>query len=188
MNVKELVQLSFNEARAKNIFADTDQLLHRQRSRAWVDALSTRLHYMYGDDELVRVFWRGNDSNRADFKLNELLHDICVCKVETVASARHRKPLFYVCDVLWQVESELARDSRQALIDFNKLVLGSAKNKLFVGPLVRDTDPFIQVFRPAAKVCSGNVYLALVPHPDDWANSDEVRVWEFKNDGWEPCQ
>jgi len=81
MNVKELVQQSFHEARAKQIIADTDEMLHWERSRAWVEALARRLHRMYSDDELVRVFWQGNDSNRAEFNLNELLHDICICRV-----------------------------------------------------------------------------------------------------------
>lgn len=66
------------------------------------------------------------------------------------------------------VESEFARNSRQALIDFNKLVLGSAHNKLFIGPQVSEVEPFVNVLKPAARACTGNVYIALIPHPAKW--------------------
>lgn len=40
-------------------------------------------------------------------------------------SATGRKPLRYVSAPLWHVESELKNNSFQALVDFNKLVLGA---------------------------------------------------------------
>ncbi len=79
------------------------------------------------------------------------------------------------------MESEFARDSRQALIDFNKLVLGSAHNKLFVGPQVSKVEQFIDVLKPAARACTRNVYVALIPHPAKWKNaSDYVQLWSLK--------
>jgi len=81
----------------------------------------------------VRVFCKWDDCNRGEFGLNELLYDVCVCRTETCLSARQGKTLRYVTKALWQVESEFARDSYEAVKDFNKLVIGSAENKLFVG-------------------------------------------------------
>lgn len=70
-----------------------------------------------------------------------------MCRIARVESAAQGKTLWYVAEALWQVESELARDSRQALIDFNKLVLGAARHKLFVGPQVADSEAFVGVRR-----------------------------------------
>lgn len=97
--------------------------------------------------------------------------------------------LYYVKDVLWQVESEFARDSRQLLFDFNKLVLGSAQSKLFVMSRFHDITSQIDIFRPAAAACSGRIYLALVPHPDSWdGRSSGVQVLEFESsiNSWQP--
>jgi hypothetical protein len=86
---------------------------------------------------------------------------------------------------MWQVESEFAKDSRQALIDFNKLVLGSADNKLFVGSQVSETASFLNVLSPAAKACQSNVFGALIPHPSRWmAEECRVQVWKFHTDQW----
>jgi hypothetical protein len=72
---------------------------------------------------------------RAQFGMQELLFDVVVFeKGEVVATGGEL--LCFVRKGLWIVESELARNSRQALYDFNKLVLGNATNKLFVGPQV----------------------------------------------------
>lgn len=192
MNVRELVQRSFEDAKAnakaRQEDADTEQARHRKRSQAWVEALATRLGSSFGADSSLRVFWRGNRLNQPEFRLDELLHDICVCRVGAVKSPGHKKDLLYIQEVLWQVESEFSQDSRLALIDFNKLVLGSAKEKLFVGSLdVRDITAFISVFHDAAKACSGQVFLALVPHPASWdEDPQDVQVWRFEEDHWQP--
>lgn len=112
--------------------------------------------------------------------MRELLHDVTVCRLAPVQSAAQGKTLWYVTDALWQVESELARDSRQALIDFNKLVLGAARHKLFVGPQVTDPEAFIDVLRPAAARCVGHVFAALIPHPDAWDHpGPTVQTWHL---------
>ena len=129
----------------------------------------------------MRVFSKYDDSNRKDFKLNELLYDIVICEIGEVLSTTHRKTLYFIKEALWQVESEFAQDSRQTLVDFNKLVLGSAQNKLFIGPKVRDTERFITLLKPAARACSGNVYIALIPHPAKWKIKDgSVQLWSLK--------
>ena len=182
MNVEELVQRSFEAAKATRTGNDTKKYTNRQRSEAFVDELSSRFSQFY-QGPCVRVFSRRNPSNYQHFGLNELLHDICICTVATVPSPRHKRELYYIQDVLWQVESEFARDGRQEMGDFNKLVLGSAHHKLCIMSPLRDPDPALQrdVFIPAAAACSGRVYLALVPHPNDWDElASEVEVWEFE--------
>lgn len=180
MNVRELVSASFQDARAKNIEESSPRTLHNRRSMEWVESLATRFRDAYVSDKSIRVFSRHSDENRKDFGVNELLYDVTVASVGSVESAFHKKKLFFVKESLWQIESEFARDCRQALIDFNKLVLGSAKNKLFIGPHVKDHDAFIKVLIPAAAACSGEVYAAFIPHPDEWdAKSSAPEVFQF---------
>ena len=124
-----------------------------------------------------------NYSNRKDFGLNELLYDILVCKVGDVESSIHKKRLCFIKEVLWQVESEFAHNTRSALIDFNKLVLGSGRNKLFIASQVKKgtENSFLSVLKPAAGYCMGDVYVAMIPHPSHWVDAeDDVHLWVFK--------
>jgi hypothetical protein len=107
--------------------------LHQARSSEWVRCLAGELKQLYADSPDVRVFHKGDGGNREDFGLNELLYDVCVCQTAPCASARQGKTLRHITRALWQVESEFARDSFEAVKDFNKLVLGAAENKLFIG-------------------------------------------------------
>ena len=142
-----------------------------------------------GQDEAVRVFSKGCRANRKEFGLNELLYDVSVCRSGTVRSSVHGRQLPYIREVLWQVESEFALDGREALKDFNKLVCGSAQNKLFAGPLVAANEGFINVLLPAARVCTGRIVVVLLPHPGRWGDAAfEVRGWELKVDRWVPMQ
>lgn len=185
MEITSLIQKSFNIARTQPTKGNTKRQLHQNRSREWVNTLAKQFQNYFENESDVRVFSKQNYSNRRDFGLNEFLYDIVVCRVGKVNSAVHKKTLYYVQQVIWQVESEFARDSRQALIDFNKLVLGSAKNKLFVGPQVNDNRSFLEVLLPAAQVCQGNVFSALIPHPRDWdRDSNVIQVWHFENNDW----
>jgi len=183
--VMNLIHASFSIATTQQVEGKSKRLLHQNRSRIWVKILAQQFQHQYENDSDLRVFSKHNYSNRKDFGLNELLYDIVVCRVGKVKSAVHKKTLYYVKDVIWQVESEFARDSRQALIDFNKLVLGSAKNKLFIGSQVGDATSFLDVLRPAAKVCQGDVFTSLIPHPRDWNNnSNLIQTWRFGREEW----
>lgn len=189
MNVGELLKTSFEAARSKQIEADSLGALHRQRSSAWVECLAREFRVVFRTDPTVRVFSRQSDTNREDFGVNELLHDVCVCRVGQVPSAVHGTMLFYVRQVLWQVESEFAKNSRETLKDFNKLVCGSARNKLFVGSQVTDNEGFINVLLPAASACSGQVFAALVPHPKAWdLSGSRIYLWQFKDNRWTPLE
>ena len=171
MKIKHVINSCFQSAKNKKIEAGSKRELHNERSKAWVEYLTNSLRETFPNNATIRIFSKHNDSNRKDFGVSELLYDITVVRVASVESAFHKKNLLYFKESLWQVESEFARDSRQALIDFNKLVLGSAQNKLFIGPLVRDQASFMKVLVPAASVCSGNLFAAFIPHPSKWDNN-----------------
>ena len=139
-----------------------------------------------GSDPGLRCFTRFDRSNRREFGVNELLHDICIVRVAGVSSAVQGKRLFYIDRVLWQVESEFARNSRSALVDFNKLVLGSAESKLFVGPQLKSRDAYLQVLEKPARQTTGETFVALIPHPSEWGNEgdNEISIWRFGDSGW----
>ena len=166
--VLQCVGQAFDDARRHPISATTAQHLHAGRSRHFVAALGEQLGALYVGHPDVRVFTKHDDRNRTAFGMNELLYDVTVCRTATVSSAANGKRLHYVTAPVWHVESELAKDSRQALFDFNKLVLGAAALNLFVGPLVHDVQEFLNVLRVPASCCLGSVYVALIPHPSDW--------------------
>ena len=129
------------------------------------------------------VFSKSDSSSRKDFGLNELLHDIVVCRVEEAESPAGSKKLLFIKEVLWQVESEFAHSAGNVLQDFNKLVLGAGKNKLFIASQVKKgtENAFLGILRPAAGYCSGDVYVSMIPHPSNWMEPDnDVHLWIFK--------
>jgi len=178
--IPNLLRSALTTAMGTPIDAATRQALHARRSRAWVAALADAFRGHYRDDPDVRVLSKHDPSNQREFGLNELLYDVLVCRVGTTPAATKPATLTYVREALWQVESEFARDSRQAIYDLNKLVLGAARQKLFVGPQVSDEAGFLAALLPVARCCSGEVYMALAPHPAQWdACKAVVRVWRL---------
>lgn len=185
MDVKALVRSACAAARAQQIDAESPGELHRKRSTAWVECLADQFRAYYRADQTVRVFSKGCCANRREFGLNELLYDVSVCRSGSVRSSVQGRQLLYIREVLWQVESEFARDGREALKDFSKLVCGSAQSKLFVGPQVADNESFINVLLPAARACTGQVIVVLLPHPRQWDSATfDVQAWELRADRW----
>ena len=186
MEIKDLIRRSFGEAKATNVVAESDRVRNNKRSSAWVEALAANFRAGYKvRDTSVKVFSRGYKKNRKNFGMNELLYDITVCSVAKVDAATRKKKLSYITKAHWQVESEFAKNSRQAIIDFNKLVLGSADNKLFIGPIVHDQESFRETLAAPAGMCSGNVYAAFLPHPGEWdENVSDLEVFQFIDDKW----
>ena len=182
-NVKQLLQETLQQAKSYPDSGKTTQRINMHRSRNWVEALAEQFKKKYDGDSEIRIFSKSNDSNRKDFGLNELLHDVLVCKVDEVESSVHKKNLCFIKEVLWQVESEFAHKNRSSLVDFNKLVLGSAKNKLFIASQVKKgtENLFLEVLKPAARYCTGDVYVGMIPHPGDWADTqNDIHLWVFK--------
>lgn len=159
-------------------------LLNRARSIAWVESVAQCFRDAFSADPRIRVFSKYHAGNRRSFGLNELLYDVAVCRVDQCL-AYGGKTICFVKQALWQIESEFAADSQQAIFDFNKLVLGAAANKLFLGPVVTSSDRFLNVLLPAARCCTGNVYTALLAHPKDWCETIAApQVWRLEEDSW----
>jgi hypothetical protein len=154
-----------------------------------VEALATEFRAAYWGERDVRVFSQSHTANRLEFGVNELLHDVTVARYRTVRAPQHHKDLSYIAEVLWQVESEFARNGREALFDFNKLVLGSAQHKLFVAPDVNRPDAFLRTLLAPARVCTGSVFVAIVPHPDRWGQpSLAAKLWRLEGEHWVECE
>jgi hypothetical protein len=179
-----VVTTALETTRGRHVEGHTPGRVHREKSAQWVECLADQFRSLYRADRSVRVFSRADNSNRDDFGTNELLHDVCVCRVGQVRSAVRGRALFFIREVLWQVESEFSRNSRESVRDFSKLVCGSGRSKLFVGSKVADCEALARVLLPAAAACTGNVFLALVPHPGLWDTEDDVDVWRLERNIW----
>jgi len=182
-DVKQLLQEALKHAQSKPKKGSTPQQINMNRSSYWVEALAEQFKKNYEGDSEIRVFSKSDPSNRKDFGLNELPYDVLVCRVGEVESSIHKKKLCFIKEVIWQVESEFAQNSRSTLVDFNKLVLGSGQNKLFTCSQVRkgNEKSLLNVLQPAAKYCTGDVYVCMVPHPSKWESGDsDVHLWIFK--------
>ncbi len=146
-----------------------------ERSRIWVDRLANAFKDVYVSDSTnprFRVFWGSMVEEDPDFARKEYLHDILVCKTDTVRSIGNRQQnIPFVSEVHWQVESELALNTRQISIDFSKLVMGSAEKKLFV--TVRSkrediTENLIDACCEMGSFVFGELYLCLLDDIDKW--------------------
>lgn len=178
--IKKIILSSFLTAR--NIPVDDKNIGHRNhiRSSNWVKSLAHQFREEYQN---MVVF--SKDYYNEDFKINEFLYDILVCKASYVESARQHKQLKYLTEAIWMVESEFAKDTRQAILDFSKLIIGSAQNKLFVGPQIYDNESYLATIGKIAKDCQGNLYIALIPHPDEWERSEsKIDTMKFFNREW----
>jgi hypothetical protein len=185
MNIKQILQQSLKLAAASPDSGENLQFIHRNRSQNFVKTLAAQLREEYRDQKNVFVLSKDFGETRTEFGLNELLYDILVCETSHVASVIEKETLTYITKAIWEIESEFARNSREAIYDFNKLVLGSSENKLFIGPQVSDEEGFLKPLNEVAKQCKSNTYVALLPHPSEWkSKSLDVHCWSFNN-GWQ---
>ncbi|MDC0666780.1 hypothetical protein [Nannocystis radixulma] len=169
-----LVEGALRVAQAHPTTETTRKERHRARGRHLVLALADALRQHEGGD--VDALSRYHDGARDRLGTTELLHDV------TVARSVQIGEYWYLTEVLWQAECQLALDPRDGVHDFNKLVLGSARHKLFVAATVPDPAELLRTLEPAAARCTGRVFLALVPHPDHWDGdiAGSVRTWQFR--------
>jgi hypothetical protein len=185
MNIKQILQQSLTIAAELPDSGENPQFIHRNRSKNFVETVASQLRKEYQDQKYVFVLSKHYDKARMEFGLNELLYDILVCETSHVASVLEKETLTYITKAIWEIESEFARNSREAIYDFNKLVLGSSENKLFIGPQVSDEAGFLNPLIEVAKHCKSNTFVALVPHPSEWkSKSLDVHCWLF-NAGWQ---
>lgn len=145
---------------------------NKRRSTEFVEYLADELRNYYQEEDHYRVLsQRYSDENHDEFGLNELLYDIFVCKIDHVNAVRKADTgLVFVKEAIWAIESEMAKNTREMLYDFNKLLVSSSRSKLFVGPLTSYNDEILELLSTTAidSLCNGKFYFTLIPHPDDW--------------------
>lgn len=151
---------------------NSNGVVHRKRSTKWVCCLAREFQHLYSKGSEYRVFWKDNEGNRDQFRMNEFLFDVMVGKIKrTTSQQRNLSELQYIGKCEWAIESELNRsDSREVIIDMSKLVVADAKNKLFVTSH-RSNDgeeKLLKQCRPVAEACRGKVYFCFIAHPEDW--------------------
>lgn len=184
MNIKEIIKKAFENAKKKRIESSNIQKRNRNRSKEFVEQLAANLRSYYKDNKYV-TFSKHYSKNRKKFGLNELLYDILVCEIASIQSPNN-KELSYITKSIWQVESEFAKNTREAIYDFNKLVIGSSENKLFIGPIVNNINSFLNIFIDIAEKCNSQTYVALVSPPSDWNNNDLIiMVFKYFNKFWQ---
>jgi hypothetical protein len=186
LNIKQIIEKSLASAKKKDKGnkGPVAKFIHRSRSKEFVKSLAESFSAHYLKDDGFRILSRDNNKHRLEFGLNELLYDVLVCKTKEVPSVRKKKQLRFVTEAIWQIESELKKhNSRPWLYDFNKLVLGSSENKLFIGSQGKDEKDLLQLLSEPAKHCRSNTYIALIPHPSQWEEKTfSVKCWIFEND------
>lgn len=196
-NISTVVECAWRMARdatgqEENYKSGDDRVRNRNRSTAWVNALAHQFEQNYQLGERHRVFWKGSDKNKKNFRLNELLFDIVVCSVSTTESLQRQSiPLELITDSHWQIESEFAENTRDILVDMSKLVLGSAENKLMVASArdCRTEKRILQQCSEIASRCGSNVYFCFVAHPREWKNEPQApTLYEWTAGDWEELQ
>lgn len=163
--------------------------VNHEASGVWLDCLGKEFQGYYRDKD-QRVFWKGNNGNRGQFGLNELLFDISVCRIEEVPSIRKGTQLPFVSDCHWQVESELNdSNSREITKDFSKLVMGQSENKLFISSYQGDAQLEVRrMCSPMARRCTGKLHLCFIDHPRNWEGMPEAPVlFRWKEEDWRLC-
>ena len=186
MNIKQLINTSFNDATKSMVMGTSPQALARARERVWIKTLSAHLGEAL-DEADSRVFSAYQRGNADDFGSEQLLYDIQVCRVGITTTADKKKEeIHYIQASLWQIETNFSREIHQAVYAFNRLVTGNSENKLFIGAQLKTgRDTFIGTLKASATACSGTVYLALIPHPNDWDDDDyALDVWQFTDGDW----
>jgi len=186
INLTECIQKALLEASNAEEHETNTRIAHSTRSSNFVSAIAEYFKSYYSDEN-IRVLSRKRPSNKEEFSVNELLYDITVCTIGKTPAKRKGFHLTFITGAIWEIESELEDgDYREALTDFNKLVLGDSENKLFIGTTKFDNDFLLKTLALPAAKCRGNIYVALISHPRSWKNSiSSVQIWQYHTqEGW----
>jgi hypothetical protein len=186
ISVTEWVRTAFSMAKLAPDVKGLRGIVNQDRSRRFVEALGDIARNQRNSDS-ERVLTKHNESNHAEFGLNELLFDVLWCDTAATPAMEADVMLRYVTRGKWAVESEFAGDSRKALFDFNKLVLADAEAKLFIGPTTPNWKAFLAPLGVAAENVRGQLYVALVPHPREWKsrNEQDIMIFRWSSGSWE---
>lgn len=167
-----------------------DSKSNRLRSSDWVEMLARGFEEYFREVDGYRVYRRLKKSKNR----REILFDIHVCKMSSILPMRRKDvgPIEFICEPVWQVESEFKADARAAAHDFSKLVTGCAKHRLFIGPHSRDyrPDSLLPIAEACRKMGATSVYLVLVPSPEKWTkeSSQDIKCFKLIKNAWSSIQ
>lgn len=185
MNIFAMVKEALTAAAEAPDTSTADKDKHRDRSRRFVKNLAKLMRTSYPKDSGVCVLDKDCGDYETELGSRELLFDVLACRVGTVPSSIRGTALTYVTEGIWAVESEMDKSSREAVYDFNKLVLADCAEKLFVGPITDDVTSFIKTLAAPASACKVDVHLALITHPGDWKKTSlKVRCFIGRRGKW----
>ena len=182
----------------------SDQWKHRKLSQSWVKYLSFSLEKYHREKYLsfsLEEYHREKNENIYAFpgnpklakehgiKRKEFLFDISVGLYKSFESKKFESskkvlPIYYQSKPIWQIESELAVNTREIAIDFSKLLAGNADYAMMVSPEGKEKrDYYMDEMK---KMLESNVslgrkilYFLILPHPRDWVN--KKREWSLHN-------
>jgi len=183
--ILDLLENALSKATGMNDAGESDREIHWNRSQNLVDQIARGFQKQFEANPAVRVFWSGNTANQTEFNRKEFLFDIAVCEVEETPSATGRALLHFVTKTHWIVESEFEPNSRDAIVDMSKLVMGKSENVLFIGSAVAPKDAYLDMLGRVARHCDGHTYLALIEHPGKWkTQTPRPEVYSWAGEKW----
>ncbi len=175
--IEELIQRAWT-----NALRVSENLANKDRSSVWVECIAKEFRRYYASEGRYIVFSRGYVGNRKDFRLNEMLFDVNVIEYEEVSSVSGKAKLKFPKRSIWHVESEFKdTDSRDAIIDFSKLLMGRAANNLIILPSGGKIEGW--AMREFPNLCSrdSNTWACFTAHPSGWCQGvcspKVVRLW-----------
>jgi len=171
----------------------SDQWKHRKLSQSWVKHLSFSLEKYHREREKNKNIYafpsKFDLKEKLGIKQSEFLFDISVglyksFKSKKFESSKKVLPIYYQSKPIWQIESELAENTREIAIDFSKLLAGNADYAMMVSPEGKEKrDYYMDEMK---KMLESNVslgrkilYFLILPHPRDWVN--KKREWSLHN-------
>ena len=188
----------------------SDQWKHRKLSQSWVKYLSFSLEKYHREKYLsfsLEEYHREKNENIYAFpgnpklakkhgiKRKEFLFDISVglyksFKSKKFESSKKVLPIYYQSKPIWQIESELAENTREIAIDFSKLLAGNADYAMMVSPEGKEKRDYYM--NEMKKMLESNVslgrkilYFLILPHPRDWVNKKgEWSLHNWDNNDW----
>lgn len=186
MNISRVIDRSYARATKTLVMGTSPQALSRARERAFVKALAVELRSEYAGDD-IRVFSRFGRGNRRDFGTEQLLGDICVCRVASgQTGGRQSRDFLFVADALAQAEIELSSKWRREIQALNRLMSGSAAAKILVAALPADgRAQCLDTLQAPFAALPGAASLALIPRPADWDTTEAApEVWRLRESAW----
>ena len=186
MLIHSIITQSFRDAARALVMGTSPQALARARKRAFVKSLVDQLRSACAGED-IRIFSRFGRGNLQDFGTEQLLSDICVCRIGAgQTGGRQSQEFLYVAEALVQVEIELAREWQLEIQAVNRLISGSAVEKLLVAALPsRGSAESLKTLEAPFAAIPGAASLALIPHPSEWETTEAApEVWRQGEGEW----